>query len=321
VIRASGSPKRGVGEGTIAKLEAFASENEIPLADAFARAEEVTELTTRQKAGALELARVLDLIRTRDADEAPLSDVVRAAIEDSGLVDTYEAEGTVESESRVENLHELLGVAEEFTEGREREGAPARLADFLERTSLISEVDLMAEAEEVVTLMTLHNAKGLEFPVVFLTGLEEGVFPHMRSLSEPDQLEEERRLAYVGITRAQDLLYLTHAWSRSLWGGTNYNPASRFLTEIPDDLVDVRREAERPRDRGWSWRSPSARAAAPERTVVRVAPGDRVHHEAFGSGRVVQVSGSGIDTEITVDFDDEGQKRLMLAYANLTKAG
>jgi DNA helicase-2/ATP-dependent DNA helicase PcrA len=320
VIRAAGSPKRGVGEGTIAKLEAFAAANQIPIADAFVRAEEIKELTSRQKGGALELARLLQLIRERDAAEAPLPEIVRAAIDDSGLVDTYEAEGTVESESRVENLHELIGVAEEFQEGRQREGAPARLADFLERTSLISEVDLMADAEEVVTLMTLHNAKGLEFPVVFLTGLEEGVFPHMRSMADPDQLEEERRLAYVGITRAQEVLYLTHAWSRSLWGGTNYNPASRFLTEIPDELVDVRREAERPRDRGWSWRSPSA-AREPERTVVRVSPGDRVHHEAFGAGQVVQVSGAGVDTEITVRFDDEGEKRLMLAYANLTKAG
>jgi DNA helicase-2/ATP-dependent DNA helicase PcrA len=124
----------------------------------------------------------------------------------------------------------------------------------------------------------------------------------------------------VGITRAQDLLYLTHAWSRSLWGGTNYNPASRFLTEIPDELVDVRREAERPRDRGWSWQPP-AHSRQPERTVVRVNPGDRVYHEAFGAGQVVQVSGNGVDTEVTVRFDDEGEKRLMLAYANLTKAG
>jgi DNA helicase-2/ATP-dependent DNA helicase PcrA len=328
VIRAAGSPKRGVGDGAIARLEAFASQAEIPIAEAFARAEEIRELTSRQRGGALELARVLRLIRERDEAGAPLAEVVRAAVEDSGLVDTYGADGTVESESRVENLHELIGVAEEFSTAREQEGAPSRLADFLERTSLIAEVDLMADAadrpkavppDEVVTVMTLHNAKGLEFPIVFLTGLEEGVFPHIRSLDDPDQLEEERRLAYVGITRAQDLLYLTHAWSRSLWGGTNYNTASRFLTEIPDHLVDVRREAERPRDRGWSWRS-GAKPAPVERTVVRVAPGDRVFHEAFGAGQVVSVSGSGADTEVTVRFDDEGEKRLMLAYANLSRA-
>jgi DNA helicase-2/ATP-dependent DNA helicase PcrA len=157
---------------------------------------------------------------------------------------------------------------------------------------------------------------------VFLTGLEEGVFPHVRSISEPDQLEEERRLAYVGITRAQRSLYLTHAWSRSLWGGTNYNPASRFLSEIPDELIDVLREAEKPRDRGWdSWDSKRSRAAPVERAVVRVAPGDRVFHEAFGVGEVVEVTGSGTDAEVTVRFEDEGEKRLMLAYANLSKAG
>jgi DNA helicase-2/ATP-dependent DNA helicase PcrA len=320
LIRAAGSPKRGVGEGTIARLVGFADSTGIPLAEACARADEVGELTGRMKSGCLELAGVLRLIKERDAAGAPLPEVVRTAIEDSGLVASYEAEATIEGDSRVENLQELVGVAEEFKEGRDREGAEARLADFLERTSLISEVDMLADAEEVVTLMTLHNAKGLEFPVVFLTGLEEGVFPHVRSMSDPDQLEEERRLAYVGITRAQELLYLTHAWSRSLWGGTNYNPASRFLTEIPDELVDVLREAARPRDRGWSWESPSSRRAEPDRTVVRVAPGDRVFHEAFGAGRVVEVSGSGVDTEITVDFEDDGTKRLMAAYANLTKS-
>jgi DNA helicase-2/ATP-dependent DNA helicase PcrA len=333
VIRAAGSPKRGVGDGTIARVEAFAAEQGMALADAFARADEIRELTGRMKSGCMELARILKLIRDRDTAEEPLPEIVRAAIDDSGLLTSYESDGSVESESRVENLQELISVAEEFVATAERSGAAdgprATLADFLERTSLISEVDLMAEADEVVTLMTLHNAKGLEFPVVFLTGLEEGVFPHMRSIADPDQLEEERRLAYVGITRAQDILYLTHAWSRSLWGGTNYNTASRFLTEIPDDLVEVLRTAERPRDRGWRWQrqsggsrfAPSTRARSPERNVVRVAPGDRVFHEAFGAGNVVDVSGNGVDTEVTVHFDDEGTKKLMLAYANLTKAG
>ncbi len=326
VIRACGSPKRGIGDGSVAKIDAFANEHAIPIADAVARADEIPGLSSRARGGCLELTRIFNLIRSRDEAELPLDDVVRTAIEDSGLIDYYEADGTVESESRVENLRELVGVAKEFERGREQEGAPARLADFLERTSLISEVDLMAEAEEVVTLMTLHNAKGLEYPVVFLTGLEEGVFPHMRSMSDPDQLEEERRLAYVGITRAQRSLYLTHAWSRSLWGGTNYNPASRFLGEIPDSLIDVLRETKSrsPRQRSWDdWDSTKSRGAAhePDRVVVRVKAGDRVVHEAFGTGEVVEVTGSGTDAEVIVRFDDEGEKRLMLAYANLSRAG
>ncbi len=205
VVRAAGAPKRGVGEGSVAKISDFAAEQGLALADAFSRADEVAGLTGRSKGGAYEFARILRLIRERDSANAPLADVVRTAIEDSGLLESFKAENTIESQSRVENLQELIGVAEEFEKAAQQEGAEARLADFLERTSLISEVDLMAEAEEVVTMMTLHNAKGLEFPVVFLTGLEEGVFPHIRSMNEPDQLEEERRLAYVGITRAQRL--------------------------------------------------------------------------------------------------------------------
>ncbi len=334
VVRAAGAPKRGVGEGTVAKLEEFAAAQGVPLADAFSRAEEIAGLTGRSRGGAFELAKILRLIRERDAANAPLADVVRTAIEDSGLLESFKAEKTIEAESRVENLQELIGVAEEFEKAAKQEGVEARLADFLERTSLISEVDLMAETDEVVTMMTLHNAKGLEFPVVFLTGLEEGVFPHIRSMNDPDQLEEERRLAYVGITRAQQLLYLTHAWSRSLWGGTNYNPQSRFIGEIPEELIDVLREAEKPRDRGWSgtrrgnekWSPPSnwepkAKPKAPEGMTIRVSRGDRVFHEAFGAGEIVEVTGSGSDTEVIVNFDDEGQKRLVLAYANLTKAG
>jgi DNA helicase II / ATP-dependent DNA helicase PcrA len=324
LLRAAGSPKRGVGEGTVDRLLQWATERGITLADAFERADEVTGLTRPAKAGAADVARILRTIRERDAAGAPLADVMRAATEESGLIATFESEGTIEAESRVENLQELAGVAEEFEEQRTQEGAPARLADFLERTSLIAEVDLLddeaAEEGGVVTMMTLHNAKGLEFPVVFLTGLEEGVFPHIRSISDPDQLEEERRLAYVGITRAQTVLYLTHAWARSLWGGTNYNPASRFIGEIPDDLVEVLREAEKPKERRWSWDGPRPPKREPERSVIRVSPGDRVFHEAFGAGKVVSVTGSGSDAEVTVNFDDEGTKRLALAYANLTKA-
>ncbi len=317
VIRAVGSPKRGIGEGTVEKISAWAAANDVLLADAFARADEVQGLTSKARAGAFDFARVLRLIRERDAAGAPLADVVRTAFDDSGLLESFRAEGSIEGESRVENLQELAGVAEEFEKGREEEGAEARLADFLERTSLISEVDLLADTEDVVTLMTLHNAKGLEFPVVFLTGLEEGVFPHIRSLSEPEQLEEERRLAYVGITRAQATLYLTHAWSRSLWGGTNYNPQSRFISEIPDDLIHVLREAENPRKKGWV----SDRRASPiePRVVARVNRGDRVFHEAFGAGEIIEVNGDGVDTEVVVRFDDEGDKRLMAAYANLQK--
>jgi len=329
VVRSAQFPKRGIGDGTIAKLETWASSHGVGIGEAFARADEIGSLTGRNRSGCAEVARVWRLILERDAAGAPLPDVVRSAIDASGMLEVYQAEATIESEGRVENLQELVGVAEEFTEALEAQGENARLADFLERTALISEVDMLASGDEVVTLMTLHNAKGLEFPVVFLTGLEEGVFPHVRSLDDPDDLEEERRLAYVGITRAQDRLYLTHAWSRSLWGGTNYNPPSRFLGEIPVELVEVLREVEKPKGRrSWDDGRTGSSSGAPskrqrmdtERFVVAVAAGDRVLHEAFGEGTVVAVRGNGEDAEVTVNFSDAGEKHLLLAYANLTKA-
>lgn len=339
VGRAVGAPKRGIGDTSLAKLQTWAAVRGVALGDALGRADEVTGLSGRARNGCLDLYRVLELIRKRDADGLPLADVIRTAWEDSGMIDEFRATGTPEDEGRIENLQELAGVAEEFV-GRDDAG-DARLADFLERTALISEVDVLADASELVTLMTLHNAKGLEFPIVFLTGLEEGVFPHIRSLDDPEQLEEERRLAYVGVTRAQDRLYICNAHGRMLWGSTNYNPVSRFISEIPSELMQTFGNARRPpRDQGWN-RAPSNTSSysqssfgsgersapfvekpkprQPDSFVVAVSPGDQVSHEAFGVGHVVEVKGSGSDTEVTVHFDDEGEKRLLLAYANLTR--
>ncbi len=183
----------------------------------------------------------MDELQAYRRDGASVRDIVQVTWERSGYMAELESERSIEALGRVENLKELAGVAAEFEE-RVPDGS---LEDFLAQTSLVSEQDEYDEEESTVTLMTLHNAKGLEFPIVFLTGLEEGVFPHMRSLTEPEELEEERRLAYVGITRARQRLYLTHAWSRSLWGGVNYNPPSRFLKEIPEELI--KRMGEKPR--------------------------------------------------------------------------
>jgi DNA helicase-2/ATP-dependent DNA helicase PcrA len=178
---------------------------------------------------------------------------------------------------------------------------------------LVTEQDEYDETDPAVTLMTLHNAKGLEFDVVFMVGMEDGVFPHYRSMGEPAQMEEERRLAYVGITRARRRLYLTHAWSRSLFGGSNYNPASRFLSEIPSELVQSM-EGESPIP--GNGRMNGGRS---EREPIQVVEGDTVVHDKWGEGVVLSVSGVGDRTEATVSFQDVGEKRILLAYAPLAK--
>jgi DNA helicase-2/ATP-dependent DNA helicase PcrA len=235
--------------------------------------------------------------------------MVEAAFTESGYLIELETERTIEAMGRVENLKELVGVAREF-EVRQPEGA---LADFLEQIALVTEQDEYDETDPAVTLMTLHNAKGLEFDVVFMVGMEDGVFPHYRSMGEPAQMEEERRLAYVGLTRARRRLYLTHAWSRSLFGGSNYNPASRFLSEIPSELVQSMEGEQRGRAGGSQGDGRS------ERQPVVVSAGDTVLHDKWGEGVVLSVSGAGDRAEATIAFGDVGEKRILLAYAPLSK--
>jgi DNA helicase-2/ATP-dependent DNA helicase PcrA len=249
----------------------------------------------------------MERLRSRAAEGARVSEVIEAAFMESGYYAELDAERTVEAESRKENLKELIGVGTEF-EARFPEGS---LPEFLEQVALVTEQDEYDEAASAVTLMTLHNAKGLEFEVVFIAGMEDGVFPHFRSMTDADELEEERRLAYVGITRARKRLYLTHAWSRSLFGASSYNPPSRFLNEMPTELIE---ELEQGDGRG----QPEAVMVA---AVPEVSAGDTVLHDRFGEGVVISVSGRGTDTEVLIHFEDEGEKRLLLAYAPLKKVG
>jgi DNA helicase II / ATP-dependent DNA helicase PcrA len=265
------------------------------------------------------------------AESTPPSEVMEAALTKSGYLAELEASNDPQDESRVENLRELITVAREFEEANP-EGA---LAEFLEQVALVADADeIPTDGDEhggVVTLMTLHTAKGLEFPVVFLTGLEDGVFPHMRSLTEPKELEEERRLAYVGITRAQRRLYLTRSMQRSTWGAPSYNPPSRFLEEVPDSLVDwTRAEPKRfmPAGGGRSYSSSpaalpgmAARRTGPgNRPIPALKPGDRVSHDTFGLGTVVSTAGLGDNAQAKVDFGaSTGQKTFVLRYAPLEK--
>ena len=245
---------------------------------------------------------------------------LEALLTETGYMDMVRAERSIEAMGREENLKELVSAASDFEES----GPPAispnewdeldgvrKIELFLESISLVTDVDTMTDGD-AVTLMTLHNAKGLEFPVVFITGMEDGVFPHMRSLGEPAELEEERRLAYVGITRTKERLYLTRAWSRNLWGGNNYNPPSRFLGELPGRLLEkVNRKGRRP-----------DAVSPPAETMDGndIGVGDRVKHAHWGTGTITQVIGDGDRAEAYVSFDDQGVKRLLLAWAPLERA-
>jgi DNA helicase-2/ATP-dependent DNA helicase PcrA len=352
IKRVLNEPKRGVGATSIGRLDAWATAHGLPFLDALRRAGEAG-VSGKAARGIGEFLQLLDDVApTAASGPGPL---LQALLERSGYLDALEAERTIESEGRLENLAELVGAA----------GEVESVAEFLESISLVSDVDDLDEADQSsVVLMTLHAAKGLEFPVVFIIGLEDGVFPHLRSLTEPDQLEEERRLAYVGITRARQRLYLTHAWSRTLFGGTQYNPPSRFLDEIPDGLihdVEGHRRSSRGRSYGgvWGrggrdWRSggPSRdggrwgadgsggdrgqRVAAGRDRIVESALkprpptrsgadslglkiGDDVRHKTFGEGVIIDMGGSGDKTEARVRFRDVGEKTLLLSWAPLEK--
>jgi ATP-dependent DNA helicase UvrD/PcrA len=306
IRRIVNTPKRGIGDATVAALESFAVTEGIPFMQAARRADQIGVLAPRAKGAVAGFVDLVDDLTRLASDGTGVAKMVEAAFTDSGYLAELEAERTIEALGRVENLRELVGVAAEF-EQRAPEGT---LADFLEQVSLVSEQDEYDEDDPAVTLMTLHNAKGLEFDVVFMIGMEDGVFPHYRSMTDAAELEEERRLAYVGITRARRRLYLTHAWSRSLFGGSNYNPPSRFLGEIPTDLV---------RSLAKSGEPPDERHGGFGHEPLAVSAGDTVYHDKWGEGVVLAISGGGQRAEATIAFEDGGEKRLLLAYAPLVK--
>ena len=319
-------PKRGIGDRAEAVLAALADRERIPFAAALARAADAPGIATRSLACVVAFTQLLEALRTVVDGGAGPATVLEAVLEQTGYVAELQASLDPQDESRVENLAELVQVAREFEEASPQ----GSLTDFLERVSLVADSDDIPDADAaeqgVVTLMTLHTAKGLEFPVVFLTGLEDGVFPHLRALGDARELEEERRLAYVGITRARERLYVSRAAVRSAWGAPSYNPASRFLDELPAELLDWRRTEATGMGTGRSTTPAVARLAATpgvrspgNRPPIHLVPGDRVTHDTFGLGTVVQVEGDGDKAMAHVDFRDEGTKRLLLRYAPVTK--
>ncbi|MFD7134985.1 DNA helicase PcrA [Streptomyces sp. NPDC059894] len=333
-------PKRGIGERAEAMIDALSQREKVSFPQALKRVDEAYGMAARSTNAVKRFNALMEELRTIVESGAGPATVLEAVLERTGYLAELQASTDPQDETRIENLQELAAVALEFEQERGADNA-GTLADFLEQVALVADSDQIPDEDEdgsgVITLMTLHTAKGLEFPVVFLTGMEDGVFPHMRALGQTKELEEERRLAYVGITRARERLYLTRSAMRSAWGQPSYNPPSRFLEEIPATHVDWKRTGAASRVSSGpvsavaaslsSSRSRSSAAGASgfatrrtaEKPVVSLAVGDRVTHDQFGLGTVVAVKGTGANAEATIDFGEAKPKRLLLRYAPVEK--
>jgi DNA helicase-2/ATP-dependent DNA helicase PcrA len=315
-------PKRGIGDRAEEYVAAYAARQRISFAQALARSAEVPGLAARSAKAIAEFNALIDGLREL-AEAGQVGELAEAILDRTGYVEALENSSDLQDKGRVENVQELVNVAREF-DGSHDDGS---LAEFLEQVSLVADADEIPEGEEhggMVTLMTLHTAKGLEFPVVFLTGLEEEVFPHQRSLTDPRELEEERRLAYVGITRAEQRLYLTRAFRRMWWGRPAQHKPSRFLEEIPSGLIEWRRDDSAARSALAPAQEQLARRAGTRspgnRPVPSLRPGDMITHDKYGLGTVVSTDGFADDAEAKIDFGDgAGVKHLVLRYAPIEK--
>jgi DNA helicase II / ATP-dependent DNA helicase PcrA len=355
-------PRRGVGDTSLGKLDAWAAGKGVPFAEALEHAQEagisgkalagigsfiglMSELRAMlagdQEAGQdvdvnarpviaqpVDIGAGADLSAvangSRGRPPAGPAELLQAVLDRTNYIEELRAQGgsPLEIEGRVENVEELLGAAAEV----------GTLADFLTEVSLVADTDEVDQDDSNVTLMTLHTAKGLEYPVVFMTGMEEGVFPHLRSLGEPEELEEERRLCYVGVTRAKERLYISYAWCRSLWGETQYNPPSRFVGEIPEELVRPsgaqmrthRRSREETRRELVDAALRRGRASMPVQGTgaegLGLRAGEAVVHARYGEGVVIEASGEGADAEATIRFPSVGEKRFSLHLTPLKRA-
>lgn len=332
LLRIINVPKRGIGNATIEKLQAYGAENDMTLFEVLSAADDVPGLSPRFKAKLEDLSSIVFELMG-EAEEVPTKQLVQDVLDKTGYLDQLKASSDPQDESRVENIEELLSVAEEFA----KEGEEDNLTNFLEHVSLVSDIDSAELKEESITLMTLHSAKGLEFPVVFLVGMDQGVFPSSRSLYNDVQMEEERRLCYVGITRAEQYLYLTHAKVRMLYGETSGYRPSQFITEIPTKLLDIYHKAmqvnygqravrietqaqkqQRPSG-NWSVGAHSSFVPKENSTKTNFAVSDKVSHSKFGVGIVVAVKDVPGGQEVKVAFENAGIRSLMTQYAILKK--
>jgi DNA helicase II / ATP-dependent DNA helicase PcrA len=350
------TPRRGIGDRAQAFIALHAENTAASFGAALidAAADRVPLLGARGRNAVAKFVAMMDTLRAEmpamvnDVTGMPdLGELISRVLDITGYRSELEASNDPQDGARLDNLNELVSVAREFSseaanqvayeemdggefELEEGEAAPGSLQAFLEKVSLVADADQIPDNEHgVVTLMTLHTAKGLEFPVVFLTGWEDGQFPHLRALGDPKELAEERRLAYVGITRAREQLYITRAMLRSSWGNAVTNPPSRFLAEVPEELIDWRREEpEQSWSSAWSgsgagsWGQPTPRRTPPRRpdlpkarsgnSNLQLTVGDRVNHDKYGLGTVIASDGSGARATVTIDFGSSGKVRLML---------
>jgi DNA helicase-2/ATP-dependent DNA helicase PcrA len=311
LMRIANRPRRGIGDTSLSRLVTFADGLGTSLWEAMAQPEQAGVAAAASKA----VRQFRDVIESvmATATDATVADVVEAVLDRSGYIDALEAERTIEARGRIENLEELVGVAREYDAAAQEPS----LSGFLQEISLYSDQDAIRNDEDdggQVTLMTLHNAKGLEFRAVFMLGMEEGIFPHVRSIEE-NTLEEERRLCYVGMTRAQERLVLTHAMRRSLFGRSEANLPSRFLDELPE--IGVERERLRPAS--WSdYGARQVREVQPRTDIPDLSTGNTVRHSTLGVGIVTRIEPGGV---VTVRFEDGSERRLMLEYAPLERLG
>ena len=335
LLRIINVPKRGIGDASLAKIQAYAAANNVSLFEAVSNAAAIDGLSSRFVSKLDDLAGIIFELMNL-ANEAPVEDLIDRVLRDTGYLEELENERTPQAQSRIDNLHELISVAQEFAASEEENN----LENFLAHVALVSDIDDMELGEDAITLMTLHSSKGLEFPVVFLVGMEEGLFPHARTLMDETEIEEERRLCYVGITRAKEKLFLSSTKMRTIYGNTVTYPPSRFLQEIPARLVKTIKRQERfsalenfkqvsekysarPQKPASTFNPhsfmPQKPAAAAGGTGTRFNTGDRVSHSKWGEGMVVSVKDSPDGQEVKVAFAGAGVRSLLTKYAVLKK--
>lgn len=335
LLRIINVPKRGIGDASLAKIQAYAAANNVSLFEAVSNAAAIDGLSSRFVSKLDDLAGIIFELMNL-AGEVPVEDLIDRVLRDTGYLEELENERTPQAQSRIDNLHELISVAQEFAASEEENN----LENFLAHVALVSDIDDTELGEDAITLMTLHSSKGLEFPVVFLVGMEEGLFPHARTLMDETEIEEERRLCYVGITRAKEKLFLSSTKMRTIYGNTVTYPPSRFLQEIPARLVKTIKRQERfsvlenfkqvsekysarPQKPASTFNPhsfmPQKPAAAAGGTGTRFNTGDRVSHSKWGEGMVVSVKDSPDGQEVKVAFAGAGVRSLLTKYAVLKK--